>query len=84
MLRFERSSESVCIHVCCVAGSTYVHWVAGYIDQNVVMNVCWVARCGYCCEAGCIYVCRVDKFIGFDVVVKLGAYMYAGKLDALI
>ena len=39
-------------------------------------------RFGCCCEAGCIYVCWVDSCIYSDVVVKLGAYMYAGKLDA--
>ena len=32
-------------------------------------------RC--CCEGGCIYVCWVSRCIYSDVVVKLGAYIYA-------
>ena len=61
-----------------MAGSTYVCWVARCIDQNVVVNVCWVARFGCYCEAGCIHVCWIDKCVDSDVVVKVGAYMYVG------
>ena len=44
--------------------------------------VCWVARCGYYCEAGCLYVCLEVNCIDSDVVVTLGAYMYAEYLNA--
>ena len=32
----------------------------------------------FCCEAGCMYVCLVVRCIDSNVVVKLGAYIYAG------